>query len=451
VRLIHRHDRERLGISLRNIESPFFAKSAVQEVFAGRSLRSIDGLKVWTHGQAWSDQKILDAVGEGDLLLVSDDPFDPLSSDTSGRYWFITEDSGFFGGLQRPAAQGVSTRPPAEPWVKPPPQEPGFYVVPKSTTAEQLKATLFATQNPSVMRKFEALNPGLGEVKAGTMIVLSDPHNLQCTHEEALLTEAAAKTNSALEVLSPQEADFMVRHRHEIETFLAEGSTAIGVGEAIFSSNLKNMQVLLKDIEALHVRTFNAHGHLRSPEFFAERKRLLNQLNTHLTALSRKGIGLPDHPNLKNALGISSRSLVHRWTKAGAAGQIPGYATHIEGVAKAAKVVKYGGWVGTAIGGGASYMKVQDVCAEGDAEACRKIKFTETGSFTGGVIGGTLAGGLLGSSAAGTVCVALGVPTLGTGTLVCGVVVVGVASLATSILTNWGGEYIGEIIYEHSR
>ena len=30
--------------------------------------------------------------------------------------------------------------------------------------------------------------------------------------------------------------------------------------------------------------------------------------------------------NLKSALGISSRSLVHRWTVAGGADQIPGYA-----------------------------------------------------------------------------------------------------------------------------
>jgi hypothetical protein len=72
---------------------------------------------------------------------------------------------------------------------------------------------------------------------------------------------------------------------------------------------------------------------------------LLAQLDNYLKSLVCKGVGLPDHPNLKSALGISNRSLVHRWTRAGAPGQIPGYATNIEGVAKAAKVMKYGGWV----------------------------------------------------------------------------------------------------------
>jgi len=106
--------------------------------------------------------------------------------------------------------------------------------------------------------------------------------------------QAAAKTSDALKELSTEEADFMVRHRDEIETFLARGATAIGIGEAIFSRHLGDVQKLMKDIEALHVRTFQATGGLRSAEFFAERKRLLTQLNTNLTALIRKSIGLPE-------------------------------------------------------------------------------------------------------------------------------------------------------------
>ena len=207
----------------------------------------------------------------------------------------------------------------------------------------------------------------------------------------------------------------------------------------------------MKDIEALHVRTFQATGGLKSAEFFAERKRLLAQLNTNLTALTRKSIGLPDHPNLKSALGISSRSLVHRWTAAGGADQIPGYATHIEGVSKAAKYVKAGGWVGTAIGGGASYMKVQDVCSAGDTEACRKVKFTEAGGFVGGVAGGAAAGAMMTGATVGWACFAMGVPTGGIGTLVCGIVVVSAGSLAGGVVLGAAGEELGEVIYEHSK
>jgi uncharacterized Zn-binding protein involved in type VI secretion len=313
-------------------------------------------------------------------------------------------------------------------------QEPGFYIVPKSMTREALEATLFPTRNSNVMSKFQALNPNRGDVKAGSMIVLSDPNNLQCSREEAWLMEAAAKTNDALKTLSADEADFMVRHHAEIATFLSHSSTSIGIGEAMFASHLKNVEHVLEEIDALHKRTFRADGHLRSHAFFAERKRLLSMLDASLNGMTRKGIGFPDHPSLKNALGISTRSLVHQWTKAGAIGQIPGYATHIEGVAKAAKYVKYGGWIGTAVGGGASYMKVQDVCRAGNTEACEKVKFTESGSLVGGVVGGAAVGYALTSSVITSMCVALGVPTSGLAPLVCGVVLVGSGSFAAGAI-----------------
>jgi uncharacterized Zn-binding protein involved in type VI secretion len=330
------------------------------------------------------------------------------------------------------------------------PQEPGFYVVPKSMSRQALVATLFPQPDPAVMHKFNALNLGVGEVKAGSMIVLSDPNNSSCTYQEALLMEAAAKANDALKPLSADEADFMMQHHDEIEAFLAHGSTAIGVGETIFAKHLENVKTVLREIEELHQRSFHRDGHLRSQQFFAERKRLLSVLDSNLNALTRKSVGLSDHPNLKHTLGISNKSLVHKWTMAGAAGQIPGYATHIDGVTKAAKVVKYGGWVGTAVGGGASYMKVQDVCSAGNTQACERVKFTEAGRFIGGIGGGAAATAMI-SPAAGSLCLAIGVPTAWIGTVVCGIVVVGAASYVGSTIVANSGEAIGELIYENTK
>ena len=338
---------------------------------------------------------------------------------------------------------------PQEQWpAEVPQEEPGFYVVPRSTTADKLEAQLFTSASPAVISKFKALNPNLDQVKAGTMIVLSDPNNQQCTFEEALLMQAAGNVNRALEPLSSEEADFMARHYDEIAFFLSKGSLGASFGLSMFAKNLDDVKVILRDIESLHTRTFQANGHLKSAEFYAERKRLLAQLDTQLTELTKKSIGFPDHPNLKNVLGISTKSLVHRWRKAGVIGQIPGYATHIEGVSKAAKYVKYGGWIGTAVGGGASVIKVQGVCAEGDVEACEKVKFTETGSFLGGLSGGIVAGALLGGPTAGVICAALGVPTGGVGTFACGLLVVGASSMAAGQALGKGGEVMAERIYE---
>ena len=248
--------------------------------------------------------------------------------------------------------------------------------------------------------------------------------------------------------MSPEEADFMMRHRDEFENLLTHGATGIGVGEAIFSKHLDDVRRLMKDIEALHVRTFQATGGLKSAEFFAERKRLFAQLNTNLTALTRKSIGFPDHPNLRSALGISSRSLVHRWTAAGGADQIPGYATHIEGVSNAAKFVKAVGMVGTIIGGGASYMRVQDVCTAGDTESCRKIKFKEAGGFSGGMVGGALAGMAATSPVVASICMGLSIPSGGLVGIGCAVAVVGAGAFTFGYVGGEVGEGIGEVIYE---
>ncbi|WP_256357347.1 hypothetical protein [Pseudomonas sp. PDM26] len=150
---------------------------------------------------------------------------------------------------------------------------------------------------------------------------------------------------------------------------------------------------------------------------------------------------------MKRALGISSRSLVHRWTEAGSAQHIPGYTSHLEGVAKASKYVQYGGWLGTAVGGGASAMKVQDVCTAGNAEACKRVKFTEAGSFADGIGGGVLAGGLT-APLVGGLCVALTVPTAGFAPLACSILVVGIGSYAGGEFGGVLGEMVGEQIYE---
>ena len=169
-----------------------------------------------------SDQQIVDAVENGDLLLVEADPFSPLSDDNLGRYAHITG-RGWHGSFHSPVEREREPLPVSKSEFRPPLQEPGLYVVPKSTTVDQLKATLFSSQYSAVMSKFDALNPGLNTVNAGSMIVLSDPNNLRCTREEAILMAAAAKANEAVKALSPEEADFMVRHRGEIETFLRPG------------------------------------------------------------------------------------------------------------------------------------------------------------------------------------------------------------------------------------
>ncbi|SEM85949.1 Rhs element Vgr protein [Pseudomonas sp. ok272] len=322
--------------------------------------------------------------------------------------------------------------------------EPGFHLVSHAMPRAAMESLLFEQASPEVLAKFRQLNPHLGNyAKPGQLLVLSDPRNTQCTREEALLMEAALKVDAALEPLTDAEAEFMARHHDEIESFLMQGSTSIGIGAAMFGEHLSKLSTTLKQIEDLHIHTFNTHGALKGDDFLKQRAALLKQLDSSLGPLVRKGVGIPEHQKLKHALGISTKSLVHHWKKAGTAGGMPGYATHIDGVSKASKVIKLGGWVGIGMGAAGSGLKVKETCRVGTEEACRKVKFTEVGKFGGGATLGSL-GGWAGLG----VCVGIGVGTAGVGGAVCALVLVGAGTYVGGEAGAALGDKLGEIVYE---
>jgi len=332
--------------------------------------------------------------------------------------------------------------------------EPGFHIMQRSMSFEQLLAHLFPEKTHSyLISRLKALNPTHAQgFKAGEIFVIGDLLNpTACLREEAELMATAAQVRTALEPLSEEEADFMVRHQAEIANILGGAGTSLGLTKDVLDKGLRQIGETLRDIEYLHQTEFATHGHLHSHNFFVSRRQLLSHLDSQLKAtFMNKQLNLGHHPLLHRDLGISTRSLVHHWSRSGAPGQIPGYATHIEEVAKAARYLKYGGYIGIGFGATASALKVQEVCRAGDTEQCKKVRFTETGGFVGGLTGGAAAGWLLSGGTAGSVCTALGIAG-GVGGVVCGLVVVGAASYAGGKGGEWAGEIAGEKIYERSR
>jgi hypothetical protein len=235
----------------------------------------------------------------------------------------------------------------------------------------------------------------------------------------------------------------MMQHIGEIAGVLNGASQSMGVGKDMLERGLSQVKDTLKGIEALHQQQFTLHGHLKSPEFFTSRQALYKQLDSQLrTAFLNKPLGLGSYDRLRRDLGISTKSVVHHWKKAGVPGQLPGYATHLDDVAKVSNYLKYGGWVGVGLGAGSSYLKVYEACRAGETEECQKIRFTETGSFAGGLTGGA-AGAAAGKSVAGAVC-KFGV----WGKAACGIVTVGGAAFGSSKGIEAFGEFIGEKLYE---
>jgi len=323
--------------------------------------------------------------------------------------------------------------------------EPGFYIVPRCMTYQEVLAELGAPQANLPGSILERLNPTYQRgFKAGEIFVIGD--GLQrpvCTREELTAMSAAKQAREALASLTPEEAEFMMRHQAEIAGLLSDVSLAMGVSEAMVGKSLDELSDILRKIENLHKDQFIKHGHLRHPEFFAERQKLFTQLSVNLKAtVLNKRLNLGNYENLRRDLGISSRSLVHHWSKAGAPSHIPGYSTHLKKLAKMAKYLKAGGSVAITVGGASSALKISEVCQAGNVKSCQKIKVTEAGNFSGGLAGGWL-GGKIGSKAATKVCW-----KAGANGLVCGVVITGAGALAGSLLGMGSGEKLGEVIFE---
>lgn len=175
---------------------------------------------------------------------------------------------------------------------------------------------------------------------------------------------------------------------------------------------------------------------------------MLAKVNASLGPMIRKGTGIPDHPKLKRALGLSSRRTLHHWTKAGASTQLPGYATNIEGVARAARYMKTGGYVGIGLAIGATGMRIEEACRAGNEGNCTRSKFIEGGKLAGSVSGGVSAGYAAGQLIKFGVCAAIGVETAGVGGIVCALIVSGaIASVAGTAGAEAGGE-LGEKLFE---
>lgn len=323
--------------------------------------------------------------------------------------------------------------------------EPGFHIVPRSMSGPQVLAQLLAQDSTLPIARIQRLNPTFEQgFKAGEIFVLGDPDNHHaCTREEADLMTAAQRAREALAVLDEQEANFMMQHIGEVAGVLNGASQSMGVGKDMLSRGLGQVGDTLKGLERLHQREFTLHGHLNSRQFFESRRALYQQLDAQLrSAFLGKYLNVGGHESLRKSLNISTKSLVHHWSKAGAPGAIPGYATHLDEVAKMSKYLKYGGHVAVGLGATSSYMKIYEACRAGETEECKRVRYTETGSFSGGVAGG-MAGGGVGKLAIKAVC---GFGPWGRAT--CGIAVIGASSLGVGKLGEFLGEGAGELLYE---
>lgn len=92
-----------------------------------------------------------------------------------------------------------------------------------------------------------------------------------------------------------------------------------------------------------------------------------------------------EYTDLKSALGLSSRSITHRWNETGVS-DIEGYATHIEKLAKYVKWMETAGKIGIGLSALDTAAKITEACTVG--RDCAKTSFTSIGEFAGSLAGG---------------------------------------------------------------
>lgn len=394
------------------------------------------GLNRSNYLQGANQRKLIDAVTNGEWVVVKP----RVVADNGGASW-----NAFKPKQETPPAQHLVEE---HAYTLPKPAESGFHIVQKPMSLAALERSLYeVTPSDVLLREFRSLNRHLGEqVKPGQMVIFSDSRNYMCRREEAQMMAAAEKVNEAVKDLTDEEASFMVEHHEVIEPFLGVSSGALGVASFMVGQHMETLKNTLKELERLHIEQYRQHGNLHSPEFYAKRKRLMTKLDSGLGPLVRKTTGIPDHPKLKRALGLSSRRIVHNWNKAGAPTQLPGYATHIEGVARVSKYMKAGGYVSIGLASSSSAMKIHETCRTGRQEECRKAKFVEGSKLSGIVTGGILASRV--APVAPMACAAIGVGTVGAGGLVCMLVISGMLAAQMGDSGGQVGEFVGENVYE---
>ncbi|EQA1621283.1 hypothetical protein V5K00_RS03900 [Enterobacter asburiae] len=321
---------------------------------------------------------------------------------------------------------------------------PGYCIVQQPGTLDFQARLLFNDPNSDAARYFMQVNSDAQWSKPGQMLIL-DPPGSNNSVQLMQLQLAKKKVNGALADLNSGEANFFNQHFSTIAAVTNFMDKSLGVvadaGEKYFSEIEKK----LKSIELAYQNQYRAQGTLISQQFFVERQRLFSELDGLLNKLSRLTLKMKPYNELKHALGLSSRSIVHEWSTAGVA-SIRGYSTYIDNASKAARFLKAGGWLAIGFAGANTTNEVYNACTVGREQSCSKVAVKKYSSFGASLAGG-IYGGKYGAMAGAGVCVALGVATGGVGLLACSIVGAAAGGYVGGEIAGGATEYMMDKIW----
>ncbi|EMB4325781.1 hypothetical protein RJ492_004226 [Pluralibacter gergoviae] len=316
---------------------------------------------------------------------------------------------------------------------------PGYCIVQQPGTLDFQARMLFTNTNSDAARYFMQLNRDTPWLKPGQILIVADYQTAKSQQLEQLIS-AKKKVNTALNELSSEDADFFNKHYATIAAVTNAMDKSLGVISDAGEKYFKAIDSRLRAIEVAYQNQFRTQGTLFSEQFVVERKMHFAELNKLLNKISRLTLKLKPYNEIKHALGLSSRSIVHDWSTAGV-GAIKGYSTYVENATKAARFLKAGGWVAIGFSGINTTNDVYHACTTGRESECTKVAVKKYSKFGASVAGG-IYGGQLGSGLGAGICIALGAVSGGAGYLVCSIVGAAVGGYIASEGAGSGTEYI---------
>lgn len=327
------------------------------------------------------------------------------------------------------------------------PVDAGFCVLPYGAETGAYERYLFEGGSPAGTRElYRALNGEGKEYKAGSILLVVDPEK-QDDEQIAHMQAAKQRIDTALEPLTHKEANFLHNHYATIANFSNIADKGIGLTAESVGKYFENIEKILEEIQETYKNTYMTRGALIGEQFYVRRAQLFKELDHVLkVGFLNKGMKLGEYSDLKNALGLSTKSITYKWNETGIS-DIDGYATHLERAAKYVTTMRYVGYVGIGFSALHSINEINEACSVGREDECTKKKYTEVGSFSGGIIG-SIGGGAIGTDICTVVLGALTIEAAGAGALACGVILgTGGGYVGGEFLSDQG-ENLGELIYK---
>ncbi|HDU3831112.1 TPA: hypothetical protein QIZ63_000172 [Klebsiella aerogenes] len=316
---------------------------------------------------------------------------------------------------------------------------PGYCIVQQPGTLDFQARLLFNNINCESARYFMQLNSDTQWLKPGQIMVINDPSNQNALQLQALKL-AKCNVNGVMAGLNSDETGFLNQHFGTIAALTNVMDKSLGIVSDAGERYFTEIERKLKEIELAYQRQYRTQGVLIGQQFFIERHRLFSELNVLLNKLSRLTLKIKPYNDLRHALGLSSKAIVHEWSTVGV-GSIRGYSTYVNNAAKAARFLKAGGWLAIGFASVNTTNEVYNACSVGREQSCSKIAVKKYSQFSASLAGG-IYGGKYGAMAGAGVCVTFGIATGGLGLLACSIAGAAAGGYIGGEIADGATEYI---------